>query len=376
MKTRLLHLVLGVAVALALGLPAWGQVTATIRGSVKDEQGKPIDGAVLTLLGSDTGRSYTVKTDKKGEYFSIGIAPGTYKFTLAKGGAELWVAEGIPIVLAKDVNVVDFDLAKLWAEARKSGAVQMTEEQKKQIEAAKKETLTVKSLNEKLTAARAAEDAQNWDQAIALMTEATTMDATRHQLWANLCLAELGAKRYEPAIEHCQKSIALAQQGEKPDPVGLAQYHNLLGQVYAKSGKTKEALAEYESAAEADPPNAAKNYFNLGAILTNESSRQTDQETRFHLIDQATVAFDKAIAADPNYAEAYYQKAVNMLGKATLDKNNKMVAPPGTAEAFNKYLELEPTGPRAEEVKGMLAYIGAEVQTTYGKPRPSKTKPK
>jgi tetratricopeptide (TPR) repeat protein len=370
---KLLHVALAVTVSLALSLSAWGQTTAQIRGVVKDEQGKPIEGAVVVLFGTDNGRTYTTKTDKKGEYYSIGIAPGTYRYTLKKGDAELWVAEGIPILLAKDVNVVDFDLAKLWAAARKSGAVQMTEEQKKQIEAAQKETATVKGLNEKLTLAKAAEDANDWNQAVAIMNEATTMDPTRHELWANLCLAQLGAKQYEPAVTSCQKGITLAQAQPKSDPVRIAQYHNNLGQAYAKSGKLQEAMNEYTSAAQSDPAGAAKYYFNLGAILTNESARQTDQEARFRLIDQATAAFDKAIAADPAYAEAYYQKAVNMLGKATLDKENKMVAPAGTAEAFNKYLELEPTGRHAEEVKGMLAYIGAPVQTTYGKP---KTKPK
>ena len=43
-----------------------------------------------------------------------------------------------------------------------------------------------------------------------------------------------------------------------------------------------------------------------------------------------------------------------------------MVAPPGTAEAFNKYLELAPTGPFADVAKQMLASIGAPVETGFG----------
>ena len=376
MKKRLLQLVLAAAASLALGLPAWGQ-TAAVRGVVKDEQGKPIEGAVIVLSSTEMGHTYNLKTDKKGEYYSIGIVAGTYKAVLKKGDKELWVHDGFPVSLTQEVNVLDFDLAKLWAAARKSGtAPVVSEEQKKQMEAARKESLTVKGLNEKLSAAKAAEDANDWNQAVAIMTEATTMDPTRHELWANLCLAQLGAKQYEQAVTSCQKGVTLAQAQPKSDPVRMAQYHNNLGQAYAKSGKLQEAMKEYTSAAQSDPAGAAKYYFNLGAILTNESARQQDQEARFRLIDEATAAFDKATVADPAYAEAYYQKAVNLLGKATLDKDNKMVAPPGTAEAFNKYLELEPTGRHAEEVKGMLAYIGAAVQTTYGKPKTTKPKSK
>jgi len=55
------------------------------------------------------------------------------------------------------------------------------------------------------------------------------------------------------------------------------------------------------------------------------------------------VAFDKAVAADPTKAAAYYWKGVNLIAKETIGKDGKAVAPDGTAEAFQKYLELEPT---------------------------------
>jgi hypothetical protein len=65
---------------------------------------------------------------------------------------------------------------------------------------------------------------------------------------------------------------------------------------------------------------------------------------------------------------------VNLLGKATT-KGNKMEVPPGTAEAFNRYLELQPAGQFAEPAKQMLASIGATVETSFGKGKASsKTK--
>ena len=50
----------------------------------------------------------------------------------------------------------------------------------------------------------------------------------------------------------------------------------------------------------------------------------------------------RRIAADPTKALAYYWKGINLIGKATVGKDNKMTAPDGTAEAFQKYLELDP----------------------------------
>src|SRR5258708_25604277 len=103
-----------------------------------------------------------------------------------------------------------------------------------------------------------------------------------------------------------------------------------------------------------DPTHAAPYNCNVGAVLTNAGK-----------VDDAISAFDKVIAADPNKASAYYWKGVNMIGKATL-KGDKMVAPEGTADAFQKYLELEPTGTFAQPAKDMLASIGASIETTFG----------
>jgi tetratricopeptide (TPR) repeat protein len=368
--TFLRRVLAAATVVLALGVPAWAQHTS-VKGKVTDASG-PVAGARVEFFNTEKGNKYTLTTDKNGEYFSLGISPGVYRVTLSKDGQILWTQDNVHLEFLEEGNVGDFDLPKLRAAAMSQpGQLQLTPEQLKKIEEAQKkareERATVQVLNEKLAAANAAEQANNWGEAVTILTEATALDPTRHELWASLCQAELGANRFEDAATHCQKGITLAQQQPKTDPVRMAQYHNNLGQAYAKAGRTQEAAAEYTAAAAADPAGAATYYFNLGAILTNEAARQSDQAARIRLIDQATEAFDKATIANPSYAEAYYQKAVNLLGKATLDKNNKMVAPPGTAEAFNKYLELEPTGRHAEEVKGMLTYIGAEVQTTFKK---------
>jgi len=366
------------ALAVAFGtVPAFTQSTGTVKGACKDVQGKPITGAVVQFASQETGRKYEIKTNNKGEYFSLGIAPGKYNVTLLKDGKELFHYANVPVGL--DEVTVDFDLQKEQAKgAQQQG---MTPEQLKKIqeqqEKAAKETNTVKALNEKLAAATQASTAGDYDTAIKVLTEATEMDATRDLLWFKLADAYRASapkqtdpaektKRLETAIADYQKAIDLKQKATEAAPKTpesnkqLAAYYNNLGDAYARAGKGDDAIKALTQAAQLDPPNAAMYYFNLGAVLTNIGK-----------MDDAIAAFDKAIAVDPNRADAYYFKGVNLMGKATL-KGDKMVAPEGTSEAFNKYLELQPTGQFAEPAKQMLASIGATVETSFGKKKSTK----
>jgi hypothetical protein len=78
------------------------------------------------------------------------------------------------------------------------------------------------------------------------------------------------------------------------------------------------------------------------------------------------VAADKAVAADPTKVDAYYIKGQSLIQKATVDpKTQKIVAPPGTADAYQKYLELAPNGPMAPEAKSILTEIGEKVNSKY-----------
>jgi tetratricopeptide (TPR) repeat protein len=186
------------------------------------------------------------------------------------------------------------------------------------------------------------------------MQQATAQDQTHDLLFARLGDAYLGGKKYPEAVDAYGKAIAL-------DP-NKAAYHNNMAQALAKSGQTDKALAEYDTAAKLEPASAATYYFNEGAVLTNSGK-----------VDEAITAFDKVIAADPTKADAYYWKGVNMVGKAKTGANGKFEAPEGTAEAFNKYLELAPDGKYADPAKQMLQTIGAPVTTTYGTKKSGKT---
>jgi tetratricopeptide (TPR) repeat protein len=372
---------------------AWAQAFGKVTGTCKDADGKPIVGATVRYLSKDTGQKFDMKTNGKGEYMSIGVSVAhSYQVILiGADGKEIDKVDNVQ-VQSGDNQPVDFDVKAQQTQALQQKG--MTAEQAKQAQAqlkekqaaAAKEGDTVKVLNEKLKAATDASKAGDFDNAIALLTEATNLDGTRDVLWYQLgdaysqsaskqTDAAEKTKRLDTASTNFQKAIDLKKadmakegsSGQKPDANAqaeankrLAAYYNGLGNAYGKAGNTDGAVAAYGQAAQVDPPNGGMYFFNLGAALTN-ANKTGDAKMAHAAID----AFDKAIASDPTKADAYYWKGSNLMQLATV-KGDKMVAPDGTAESFQKYLELKPDGPHAEESKAMLQGMGATIETSYG----------
>jgi tetratricopeptide (TPR) repeat protein len=379
------HFAILMFTVLAVGLcvpSVFAQASGTVKGVCKDTTGAPLADGVVVYANLDNGQKYTLKTNKKGEYFSLGLSPGSYLVTLyknaddQKANKELFHFNKFQVSL--DENNLDFDLKKEQENTAKGQGLspeqlkQMQEQQAK----AQKETNTVKALNDKLNAAKTAADAGDFDTAIAALNDATQMDPTRDLIWFKLGdYNRLSAskqtdpaekqKRLDSAVEAYQKAVDLKKSATNDkDPnssKNLAAYYNNLAEAYAKAGKIDDAVKTYALSAQTDPSAAAQAYFNTGAVLTNAGKA-----------DDALAAFDKCIAADPTKAEAYYQKGVNLLGKATL-QGDKTIPVPGTVEAFQKYLELAPTGPNAQNAKDLLASIGSTIETSYGtKKKPPK----
>jgi tetratricopeptide (TPR) repeat protein len=352
---------------------------ATIKGKATDDQGQPMAGAEIRMSEAETGRKYTLKTDKNGGYQSIAIQPGKYKITLVKDNVEIFNLNNVTVSLANPENIIDFDMRKERALAAKSGAQQMTEAQRKEMEQVNKENLTVKDLNNLLAQARAAKDAGDTDTALSTIDKAITVDGNRDLLWytkgdiqatAAKKEADRAAKKqkFTEAATSFGKAIELANASTDPKGKSLLGNH-LEGQAKAfeGAGEPDKAATSYEAAAKfylsQTPPNnkqAAIEYFNMGAVYTNANKG-----------DEAIKAFDRTLELDPEKAEAYFYKGSAMLAKGEL-KDGKLIAPEGTDEALNKYLELKPDGPLSADAKAMLGAIGSEVKTSYKAKRDKK----
>jgi tetratricopeptide (TPR) repeat protein len=390
---------LGYAVLLAIlcaifAVPAVSQ-TATVKGVCKDGEGNPLVNAQVVWHNEDNGRTFNLKTDKKGEYFSLGIEPGKYTVTLSKDGQVLDTVKDHQV--GSDEVTLDFDVKKAKEEAVQQSAKQqgLTPEQVKQkqeeIAKAEKYNTNARAVNEKLNAATAATKlpTPDYDQALALLNEASQMAPNEDVVWARLGVTYLDSakvqtdaaektKRNTEAYNDMQKAVELkktamaspppsgkaAPANGPPDNSRLAQYYDNLAAAASRLGKTDEAANAYRQAAELDPTKAGPYLFNLGAVLTNANLSNDVNQRK-----QAIEAFDKSIAADPNgttVADAYFWKGQNLMGMATFNKENKMIVPDGTAEAYQKYLELKPTGPHAQEAKDMLTALNATVETSFG----------
>jgi tetratricopeptide (TPR) repeat protein len=279
------------------------------------------------------------------------------KSTAANAGKQAMVAQ------AMQTGQISDDLKKELSPEQKAALEKQMNESK--LKNAKTKALN-DSFNEGLTALQAAPQqstpeakSQQYQTAVTALEKASGLDPTQPAVWSNLGDAYIGlagtktGTEFDDAtakgIEAYNKSIAL-----KPDDPAT---HNNYGLALAKAKKYPEAEAELRKAAELDPPNAFQRFYNLGALLSNIGQAEP-----------ASKAFKEAIDAapdNPKNAEAFYQYGLSLAGQATVDKDGKFVFPPGTVEAFQKYLVLTPNGPNAQACKDMITQLGGTIQTSF-----------
>ncbi len=309
-------LVLGLA---AIATPGYAQ-TGQVKGKVVDASGKPVEGAVVTIEGTDSaGRKFTLKTNKNGEFIQIGLQVGDYKISAVKGN----LSDAITRHVGLDMVNLDFTLRP--ASAAGGGSA----------EDAKKAEAIKAAFAEGVTLSNAGK----YDEAIAKFNEviATLPKCTE-------CYSNIGAnygqkKEYDQAEAAYKKAIEI-------DP-NYADAYNGLANVYNAQKKFEQAaeasgqamkLASAAAAAAGGTGGAsASATFNQGIILWNAGK-----------IADAKKQFEDAVKLDPKLADAQY-----WLGMANLNEG-KLTEATGF---FEEYLKLAPTGQYAEQAKGVLSQI-------------------
>ncbi|MGQ9635510.1 MAG: tetratricopeptide repeat protein [Bryobacteraceae bacterium] len=358
---------------------ALAQTTYMITGKVIGEDGKPIQNAIIKIERKDIRWNANVKTNRRGEYTHAGVpVGGTYRVALEIDGKEVDFRDNVRPRLGEPAEI-NFDLLELkkTREAQRLAAEtgtltaeqarMLTPEQREEIERTLKaraaEIAKNKALNDAFNAGVEAATAGRFQEAVDAFTKAAEIDPKQDAVWARLADAaeKLGVQKtgaeqeaaFAKCVEAYQKALEL-----KPSE---AAYYNNYGLALVRMRKIPEAVSMLEKATQLDPANAAKYYYNMGAVMMNTGQNEAAGE-----------AFKKAIEANPKYAPAQYQYGIYLVGKAQIGADGRIQPPPGTREAFQAYLELEPNGQFAQSAKEMLASFDQAIQTEYMSPEAKK----
>jgi len=388
---RLMHGLIALAAVLFLATVASAQ-SGRVTGQLLDKDGKPWAGVTVTLK-SDSGRTYTLKTDNNGRYSQIGLTPGLYTFSFTDQASGLNYQEQHQ-VSSGEGNDFTTDLKKLM----ESGKAGPSEEQQK---AQKDQQDKFKAMQGHFNAGRAALDDYDATKKLLATTPADQKQALQDKM----------AQDAKTAVSE----MTLAEEGVQPkDTKNHAVVWSNLAQAYDKAGQNQEAVDAYQKAIDLQP--SAGIYQNQSTALATLAATATDPKVAADKLAQASADCDSAAKLDPNPATAMacwknigiilnnkgdFKDAVPPLQKATQlnpkdaqawfllgnaytgliqpnQQGDKMTydIPPGTADAYQKVLELDPNGPLAAQAKqnldALTAMAGGDVTAVGVRPKKKK----
>lgn len=346
---------------------------ASVHGQVSDKDGKPWPG-VSVQIKSENGQTFNLKTDKNGKYSQIGLSPGVYTFILNEPTSGLSNFSEQHQIQGEQDNEVNFNFKQIIAQ----NATAHPEEEAKQKEAQDKfkvmkahvddgvaKFTEINTLQTQLRTAPADQKsalqaqvktdaqaaAQDFQQAETMVNE---KDTKNHAIiLANLGQAYSLSGQYDQAIAAYQKAVTFNPEAPTYLNLSLAQV-NLAAQTTdpaAANQQVTAAGASCDKAASLDPTSTTKCWKNIAIVLTNKGD-----------FKDAVAPLQKVTQLDPKDAQAWY-----LLGTANVglidskQEGNKMtyIIPPGTADDFQKCIDIDPNGPYAAQAKQNLDALSA-----------------
>ena len=338
MKITILKSVISAAIIagllLVLSVPAFAQ-NRQIRGRVTDEKGQPIADVSIKIEGTDIVRTFTLKTDRRGNYQQLlGSQIATYRVVARKDGFEPAYRENLRPGDDQGYELTaDFTLKP--GDSNQKLPFEITDadraERQKQIEAQQKRQKFSAEVKSHFDQGVTLFDAEQYNEALKEFNAALEIDPNQPGILARAGDCYLRLDRNEEALDAYDKALVL----DSSDASLYAQKGVVLGRL----GKASESQEMFKRSAELDPKGAAQNFYNLGVTLVNAND-----------MDKAADAFKQSIAADPSYAESYYLLGISLANDEAMF--------PAALEAFKKYVEI---GKRADQVqiaKDMISALG------------------
>jgi len=336
--------ILTLAIIPAMSLSLVAQQPGGIQGKITDKAGKPVGGATITLVRMGTSITKEVKSKDTGAYFLAGLEAKEYEVTIkAQGLVSYRFVDRIPVggILTKDITLLTPEQAQLEKaktdpaaasiNAGNAGAIAFNTagplySSQKFAEALPFLEKAYTSYQESIDKSKDEKDKAAAETAmvtvkrvygITLYEVGTAEEARKAELWA----------KSEPLL--LETLPRLPETNPQPlIPVVKALY------AIAESKKDQAAMAKYQATLDKiAPPNPSEDY-NKAVDAFNDGK-----------LTEAKAFLDKTLQKDAKYSKAYY-----LLGMVEYSNSNLKA----TKTCFQKYLELDPTGDKAADIKAML----------------------
>ena len=314
----------------------------TVEGVVTLD-GKPIKDAVIHFENLErSGKPIKAKTNKKGRFNRYFIPIGRYKVSVHIDDEQVWenvvsvCSPGSECLGGKPSRVIP----PITLRTSKAGAGGASQD-------------AFAKLSQEFQRGRDMFLKKDFTMAAVAFRQAAEMDPDEHVIHAFLGDTYQQMRKYDEAVGSYRNALA-ALAKKKPNPNSEVVYRRRMAAALAMGGKDTEAYAAVEKVAELAPKKLSDSYFRIAAAFVR-TGRSTE----------AVEAFRKSLQADPNNAEAQYQLAVTLVSMATVTEDGQQIPAPGTLEAYQRYLEIAPTGSHALEAKTMIAAFSKKVKTTF-----------
>jgi tetratricopeptide (TPR) repeat protein len=336
---------------------AYAQGFSQLSGTVLGLDGKPAPDAEMVITNTETNKAVDVKTDAKGHYAAAGLAGGKYNIDVKLKGQVIYQS-GLMLTGGTaptyDVNLKELVGANAEAEAKRAEAEKAFTSLKSHYDAGLAAIAQMKDAQAEL--AKTPKDQQGPVQdkikqagttAVSELSESLQLmkedDNNRSIILARLGEANESMNNWQGAADAYQKAIAI-----KPD---VAANYNNLGNDMAKLGKIEEARAAYQKYVDLNPTDAALAWRNFGIVLYQANRMK-----------EAIEPLQKAIQIDPKNAQAWLLLGIALVNTMEFKTEGQKMTPvmqPGTIEAYQKAIELDPNGPVGAQAKQGLESLQA-----------------
>lgn len=357
--------------AALLATATYAQSFGVLTGTVLDTTGKPFADVTLSIKNTDTNKSTDVKTDAKGHYSLTGVTGGTYNIDVKVKDQIIYQA-GFKISSGTS-PVFDINLKEIMekdkgaaaeAEKQRAESEKQFSDLKTHYDAGLKAIDAMKAAQAQLAATPKDQQGPIQDQITQAGSTAVTElsaaqdlmkpeDPNRAIILSRLGEAYESMAKWQEAADTYQKSIAM-----KPD---VAANYNNLGNDLAKLGKIDDARAAYQKYVDLNPTDAALAWRNFGTVLYNSNRMK-----------EAIDPLQKATTLDPKNATAWLLLGIALVNTMEFKTEGDKITPiiqPGTLEAYQHAIDLDPNGPIGAQAKAgleSLQAMGVGITTKVG----------